>query len=215
MGANGPSWRTERAPRFASSSSATNADSISTMVGRSPTTSRHPHAELWILEQPPHQRRARVLPFVVAHTARQEHLCLDAEQPRRHFGVVRRLIQPQLPDHRQELVHDLRDRQIGDVELVLLNKVQQKVEGTGELLQLDDEAVVVLHDRIRGRAQDGNAPCETANPLTRARPTPINWYAGQSNTCSTPGKAQTRSMTGRNPNSWSRRYRDPAPGGSR
>src|SRR2546421_91365 len=81
---------------------------------------------------------------------RQQHLRLDPQQPRRHLEVVRRLVQPQLADHREELIGDLRDRQVGDVELVLVDQVQQQIQGARELLQLDDEAVLVLHDGTRG-----------------------------------------------------------------
>src|SRR5437879_13274558 len=52
---------------------------------------------------------------------------------------LRRLVQAQLVDDREELVGDLRDRQVGDVDLVLADQVQQQVEWAGELLQRSEE----------------------------------------------------------------------------
>ena len=100
----------------------------------------HELANLLILEEPAHQLGARIFPFVVAQMPRQQHLRLDAQQSRRHFEIVCRLIQPEVVDHRQELIRDLRDRQIGDVDLVFPNQMEQQVERAGEFLQLDDEA---------------------------------------------------------------------------
>jgi hypothetical protein len=65
---------------------------------------------------------------------------------RRHLEIVGRLIEPEIADHRQELVGDLRDREVGDVDLVLADQMQQQVERAGELLQLDDEPRLVAHD---------------------------------------------------------------------
>src|SRR3989441_3584146 len=70
-------------------------------------------ADLLVLEQPAHQLRSRVLPLVVPHAPRQQQLRLDAEQSGRHLKVVGRLIEPQLADHREELIGDFRDREIG------------------------------------------------------------------------------------------------------
>ena len=66
----------------------------------------HELADLLVLEQPSHQLGARVFPLIVAETARQQQLRLDAQQPRRHLQIVRRLVQPQVGDHREELVRD-------------------------------------------------------------------------------------------------------------
>src|SRR2546426_510818 len=89
-------------------------------------------ADLLVLEQPAHQLRSRVLPLVVPHAPRQQQLRLDAEQSGRHLKVVGRLIEPQLADHREELIGDFRDREIGDVELVLVDQVRSE-EHTSEL----------------------------------------------------------------------------------
>jgi len=105
----------------------------------------HELADLLVLEQPSHQLGARVFPLVVAEAARQQQLRLDAQQPRRHLQIVRRLVQPQVGDHREELVRDTRDRQVGDVDLVLADQVQQQIERAGELLQLDDEPALIGH----------------------------------------------------------------------
>ena len=99
----------------------------------------HQLADLLVLEQPPHQLGPWILPLVLPEPARQQHLRLDAQQPRRHFQVIRRLIEPQLIDDRQELIGDLGDREVGDVDLVLADQMQQQIERAGKLLQLDDE----------------------------------------------------------------------------
>src|SRR5881392_27215 len=172
-------------------------------------------ADLLVLEQPPHQLGPRIFPLVVSQPPRQQHLRLDPQEPRRHLEVVRRLVQPQLVDHREELIGDLRDRQVGDVELVLVNQVQQQIQGARELLQLDDEAGLVLHDGTPRRAHEGNAPGERAKPPTSARPTLMSWVAGHSSTCSAPGNTQMSNTTGMKPSACSWRYLRPAPGGSK
>ena len=53
----------------------------------------HHLAHLLVLEQATHELRARIVPRLLAIGARQQHLRLDAQQPRRHLEVVRRLVQ--------------------------------------------------------------------------------------------------------------------------
>src|SRR6266851_432999 len=65
-----------------------------------------------------------LFPLVVPEPPRQEQLRLDAQQPRRHLEIVGRLVQAELVDHGEELVGDLRDREVGDVDLILVNQVQ-------------------------------------------------------------------------------------------
>src|SRR2546427_9011441 len=167
----------------------------------------HELANLLILEQPAHQLRARVLPLVVPDAARQQQLRLDAQQPRRHLEVVRRLVQPQLVDDREKLVGDLRDRQVGDVDLVLADQMQQQVERAGELLQLDDESVLVAGGE-RGIRHWGKAPADTPNrPATLSAPCISSW-AGQRYTACAAGTSFTnrRNATmGRYPRSEERR----------
>src|SRR5256886_13559951 len=50
-----------------------------------------------------------------------------------------------------------RDGQVGDVDLVLADQMEQQVERAGELLQLDDEAVLVL-GRGWERGHDAGRP---------------------------------------------------------
>jgi len=87
-----------------------------------------------------YQLGAGVLPCVVTQAPRQQHLGLDSQQPGGHLEVVRRLVQPQVADDGEELIGDLRDRQVGDVDLVLADQVQQQIQGARELLELNDEA---------------------------------------------------------------------------
>src|SRR6266581_2477385 len=138
-----------------------------------------------------------------------------AHQPRRHLEVVRRLVQPQLVDDREKLVGDLRDREVGDVDLVLADQVQQQVERAGELLQLDDESVLVAGGE-RGIRHWGKAPSDTPNrPTTLSAPCISSW-AGQRYTACAAGTSFTnrRNATmGRYPIAYSCRYLSPAPGG--
>ena len=83
----------------------------------------HELADLLVLEQSAHQLGARIFPLVVAEPPRQQHLRLDAEQPRRHLEIVSRLIESELRDHGEELIRDLRDGEVGDVDLVFLDQM--------------------------------------------------------------------------------------------
>src|SRR5437879_12426330 len=128
---------------------------------------------------------------------------------------LRRLVQAQLVDDREELVGDLRDRQVGDADLVLADQVQQQVEWAGELLQLDDEAVLV-GGRERRIRHWGKAPSETPNrPTTLSAPC-INSWAGQRYTACAAGTSFTNSRNarmGRYPMAYNCRYLSPASGG--
>src|SRR5437879_3484547 len=128
---------------------------------------------------------------------------------------LRRLVQAQLVDDREKLVGDLRDRQVGDVDLVLADQVQQQVKRAGELLQLDDESVLVAGGE-RGIRHWGKAPSDTPNrPTTLSAPCISSW-AGQRYTACAAGTSFTnkRNATmGRYPIAYSCRYLSPAPGG--
>jgi hypothetical protein len=104
-------------------------------------------AHLLVFEQTADELRARVLP-IVALTPRQEHLRLDAQQPRRHLEIVRRLVEPERPDAHQELFRNSRDRDVVNVHLLVANERKQEVEWSGERPQLDDESALV-----RGRSR--------------------------------------------------------------
>ncbi|MND01633.1 hypothetical protein D3C83_207070 [compost metagenome] len=58
---------------------------------------------------------------------------------RRHLQVLGRLVETQHTDRREELLRDLRDGDVGDLDFLLANQVQQQIERTGELIQLDQE----------------------------------------------------------------------------
>jgi hypothetical protein len=107
----------------------------------------HQLPNLLVFEQPPDQLGPRILPVVVVQPARQQHLGLDAQQPGGHFEIVGRLVQAQVVNDGEELIRDLGDRQIGDVQLVFTNEVEQEVERPGELLELDNESRGVAKDR--------------------------------------------------------------------
>ena len=72
--------------------------------------------------------------------ARQQQLHLEADQPARHLEIVGRLVQSERVNRREKLVGDPRDRNVGDVDLLLAHQVQQQVERTGEAVELHDEA---------------------------------------------------------------------------
>src|SRR5688572_616354 len=100
-------------------------------------------AEVLVLEQPPHQLRARIL--LVAQPIRvpgQQHLRFDPYQRRRQLQKLARTVQPQRfhARHRlQELPRDLRDWYVEDVDVLLADQMQQQVEGALETVQLHDE----------------------------------------------------------------------------
>src|SRR6266702_1745297 len=158
----------------------------------------HELADLLILEHPAYQLGARIFPLVVAQAPRQEHLYLDPQQPSGHLEIVRRLVQPQLADQGQELVGDLRDGQVGDVDLVLVDQMEQQVERAGELLQLDDEAVLVL-GRGWERGHDAGRPPGNAYRPTTDQPSCSSALAGHRNGVKSAGANQRSRNSGSMP----------------
>jgi hypothetical protein len=104
-----------------------------------------------VLQQPPHQLGARVLELALrSGPPRQQHLRLDAYQRRRHLQELARPVQPQLlhvPYRAQELLSDLRDRDVENVDILLADQVQQQIERAREPVQLNDERAVREGDR--------------------------------------------------------------------
>ena len=96
-------------------------------------------AHLLVLEQPADQLGPRIVPGFRAIPPRQQHLRLDAQQPRGHLEVLRRFVQPQRADADQELLGDPRDRDVVDVDLLLAEEREQQVEGPAEMREFDDE----------------------------------------------------------------------------
>src|SRR2546422_8230412 len=89
-------------------------------------------AEALILDQLLHQLGPRVLLglFVLARQ-RQQHAALDVGEGRRHDEVLARAVEVQLGqllEHRQVLVGDGGDGDVGDLHLVLLDEVEEQVE---------------------------------------------------------------------------------------
>ena len=113
--------------------------------------------ELLVLEQPPHQRVARIL-FLALDAggrlgARQQHLRLDVDERRGHHQEFARDVEVQLLhqlDRVEVLLRDERDRDVVDVDLVLPDEVQQQVERPLEVVELD---------RVRVRRDDSNSGC--------------------------------------------------------
>ena len=113
-------------------------------------------ADLLVLEQPPYQLGARVFPLVVVGAPGQEHLRLEPDKPAGHVEIVGRLVEPELVDGAEELVGDPGDRDVGDLELLLAQEVEQQIERTGEGIELDDESRAGA-ERGGGRVGKGRA----------------------------------------------------------
>ena len=103
-----------------------------------PSSGRPPSAsadllEALVLEQARDQLGARIAPFflLVVRRRRQQHARLDPREGRRHHQVLAGDVEVQLA-HQLEvlevLLGDLRDRHVGDLELVLADQVQQQIE---------------------------------------------------------------------------------------
>ena len=104
--------------------------------------------ELLMLEQPAHQRVARVLDLAFdaggGLRPRQQHLRLDVDQRRRHHEELAGDVEIELLHQRDRLEvlrGDERDRDVVDVDLVLPDQVQQQIERSLEVRQLDREGI--------------------------------------------------------------------------
>ncbi len=103
-----------------------------------------------MLEQPAHQRLARIFLRILLRRIgpRQQHPRLDVDQRRRHHQELAGDVEVQLL-HQVEvlevLLRDERDRDVVDVDLVLLDEVQQQIERALEVLEADR---VVLEDGL-------------------------------------------------------------------
>src|SRR6185503_15743680 len=96
--------------------------------------------ELLVLEQAPHQRVARI--FLLLFDAggglgtRQQHLRLDVNQRRRHDDVFAGGVEIELLHQRdglEVLRRDQGNRDVVDVQLVLLDQVEQQIERSLEV----------------------------------------------------------------------------------
>ena len=90
-------------------------------------------AHLLVLEQPPHELRARIFPRLVVLAARQEHLRLDAQQPRRHLEVVGGLVERERRECARETARRCARSGCRRCRLLVANEREQQVERTGEL----------------------------------------------------------------------------------
>jgi hypothetical protein len=102
-------------------------------------------ADLLILEQPPDEFRARILPRLVVLVPRQQHLRLDAQEPRRHLEVFGGLVDRHRLDARQELFGDAGDRDVVDVDPLVTDQREQEVQRALEMLELDDKWFTGMH----------------------------------------------------------------------
>jgi hypothetical protein len=102
--------------------------------------------ELLVLQQPADQGVARIL-FrlrLLGVLPRQQHLRLDMDQRRGHHQEFAHDVQIQLLHHDdviEVLLRDERDGNVVDVHLVLLNEVDQQIERSLELGDLDRVSV--------------------------------------------------------------------------
>jgi hypothetical protein len=98
---------------------------------------------LFVLDQPPHERIARVsLLFHARQRFRtwQEHFRLDVNQSRRHHQEFARDVEIQLLHHvncLQVLRSNQRDGNVVDIDVVLFDEVQQQIERPLEVIELD------------------------------------------------------------------------------
>ena len=69
----------------------------------------------------------------------QQHLRLEPHQPAGHVEVVGRLVEAQLVDGLEKLIGDAGDRNVGDLELLFAQQVQQQIERPGEGVELHHE----------------------------------------------------------------------------
>ena len=97
-------------------------------------------AHLLVLEQAAHQFGARILPRFFTVGPRQQHLRLDAQQTRGHLEIICRFVQGERADARQELLGDASDGNVVNVELLVADERQQKIERAGEVAQLNDKS---------------------------------------------------------------------------
>ena len=150
----------------------------------------HQFTDLLVLQQPAHQLGARILPFVIAETAREQQLRLDAQQARGHFEIIGGLVESQLIDDGEKLIGDLGDWQIGDVDFVFADEMQQQVERARKLLQLDDEPGLLPHARSRHHWSPntlGGSAFGNATGMITCFATMSSWKAGHKKKRRTPG----------------------------
>ena len=109
---------------------------------------------LLILEKPAHALGTRVLfllqdvVFLPGRRAREQHLGLDVCERSRHHQVLARHVDAQNAHQGQVLevlFGDEADRNVEDVELMLLNQVQEQVERPLEAGACQLEPVLALH----------------------------------------------------------------------
>ncbi len=81
-----------------------------------------------------------VLRYLLRRGLRQQHRRLDLHQRRGHDQKIARQVDVELFEHLdipQILVRDLRQRDVVDIDLLLADQIQQKVQRAGEDLQVD------------------------------------------------------------------------------
>ena len=97
--------------------------------------------EAFVLQQPSHQLGTRVLLIeLLLHLNRQQQARLDAQQCGGHHQEIAGIVQRQKLDDLkilQKLVSDRGDGNVVDVDLVLLDQVQQKIQRPLKSRQLD------------------------------------------------------------------------------
>jgi hypothetical protein len=115
----------------------------SELLGSPLRRSPHPDGhltDLLILEQPPHQLSPRVLPAVFLLAPGKQHLRLEPHEAAGHVQVVGGLVEAEIVDRLKKLIGDSGNRDIGDLQLLLSEEMEQQVERTRERVELDYEA---------------------------------------------------------------------------
>ena len=102
----------------------------------------HHFAYLLVLEKATNELGAGIFPLLVTFVARQEHLRLDANQASGHLEVVGCLVEPERRDPIEKLFGYPRDRDVVDVDLLVADEREEKIEWSRELRQLDDKDLV-------------------------------------------------------------------------
>ncbi len=113
--------------------------------------------ELLMFEQPPDQRIARVFRVRIVGLrrvgARQQHPALDVNQRRGHHQELAGDVEVELlhqAEVREVLLGDQRDRDVVDVDLILLDQVDEQIERAFERLQLDPDVFELRLESLVG-----------------------------------------------------------------
>ncbi len=107
-------------------------------------------AEMFVLEQSPHELGARIFQFTrFVQATWQQHLRFYAHERGCHFQKFTGQVQTEvlnLANRQQKLLGDLCNRNIENIDILLANQMQQQIERTLETIQLNKKRGLVLED---------------------------------------------------------------------